>query len=220
MRHAEGDVEARNAALASIPGQLDFAWVGTWDNDQGKGFDLELAPEVRSGLTEEYEGRAGPLHWRKDVPKDGRGRYDLLQLMTPTRWSAAFAQGQLVIENPGTYALRIGTTDPLKVWVDGRLVFAAAQLERLGDAQGDRARLVLPRLLHARGQHGEVEHVVRVEVLEHREGDRARRVARHKAGDFGLEFQHLFEHPAGSGLISRQRLKISLGAHPILALAS
>jgi tetratricopeptide (TPR) repeat protein len=130
MRHAEGDVEARNAALASIPGQLDFAWVGTWDNDQGKGFDLELAPEVRSGLTEEYEGRAGPLHWRKDVPKDGRGRYDLLQLMTPTRWSAAFAQGQLVIENPGTYALRIGTTDPLKVWVDGRLVFAAAQLER------------------------------------------------------------------------------------------
>ncbi len=130
MLNAEGDFEARDAAIASIPGQLDLAWVGTWDNDQGKGFDLELAPELRPALTETYEGRAGPLTWRTTVPKDGRGRYDLLQLMTPTRWSAAFAQGTFTAETDGVQALRITTTDPLKVWVDNRLVFAAPQLER------------------------------------------------------------------------------------------
>jgi cellulose synthase operon protein C len=130
MLNAEGDFDGRDAAVKSISGQLDFAFVGTWDNDQGKGFDLELAPELRPGLGEKYEGRAGDLTWRKDVPKDGRGRYDLLQLMTPTRWSAAFAQGTFTTEAEGVQALRLTSTDPLKVWVDNRLVFAAATVER------------------------------------------------------------------------------------------
>lgn len=127
---SEGDFAARDAAIASIPGQLELAWAGTWDNDQGKGFDLEFAPEQRPALTQTYEGRVGRLEWRRDVPKDPRGRYDLLQLMTPTRWAAAFAQGTFSIESDGPRALLLTTTDPLKVWVDGKLVFAAAQLER------------------------------------------------------------------------------------------
>ncbi|MDP1825424.1 MAG: transglutaminase domain-containing protein [Archangium sp.] len=130
MLNAEGDFTGRDAAVASIPGQLDLAFVGTWDNDQGKGFDLEFAPELRPGLTETYEGRTGKLEWRRDVPKDPRGRYDLLMLMTPTRWAAAFAQGTFTAGADGPHALRLTTSDPLKVWVDGRLVFAAAQLDR------------------------------------------------------------------------------------------
>ncbi|MFT3712154.1 MAG: transglutaminase domain-containing protein [Archangium sp.] len=147
MLNAEGDLTGRDTVIGGIPGQLDFSFVGTWDNDQGKGFDLELAPELRPDLSEEYEGRAGSLKWRHDVPKDGRGRYDLLQLMTPTRWSAAFAQGTFDVTAAGNHALRITTNDPLKVWVDGRLVFAAAQLERSVFDQ-----LVIPLELKA-GKH-------------------------------------------------------------------
>jgi tetratricopeptide (TPR) repeat protein len=127
---AAGDFQTRDELISSIEGQLDFAFVGTWDSDQGKGFDLEFAPELRPALTETYDGRAGPLTWRRDVPKDWRGRYDLLQLMTPTRWAAAYAQGSFTTTVEGVQALRITTSDPLKVWVDGKLVFAAAQLER------------------------------------------------------------------------------------------
>ncbi len=130
LLNAEGDFSGRDEAIAGIPGQLDLAFVGTWDNDQGKGFDLEFTPEQRPALTETYEGRVGPLTWRQQVPKDPRGRYDLLQLMTPTRWSAAYAQGTFTTEVDGVQALRLTSTDPLKVWVDGKLVFAAAQLER------------------------------------------------------------------------------------------
>jgi tetratricopeptide (TPR) repeat protein/transglutaminase-like putative cysteine protease len=130
LLEAEGNFEARDAALATIPGQLDFALVGTWDSDQGKGFDLEYAPELRPGLDETYEGRAGPLRWRRDAPKDWRGRYDLLQLMTPTRWAAAYARATFTTPEDGLQALRITTTDPLKVWVDGKLVLAEAQLDR------------------------------------------------------------------------------------------
>jgi len=63
------------------------------------------------------------------VPKDPRGRYDLLQLMTPTRWAAAFAQGQFTSDG-SPQSLRITTSDPLRVWVDGKQVFSAALLER------------------------------------------------------------------------------------------
>lgn len=130
MLNAEGEFSARNETIANVPGQVELAIAGTWDNDQGKGFDLELAPELRPGLDETYEGRAGPVKWRRDVPKDPRGRYDLLMLMTPSRWAAAFAQGTFDTEADGLQALHITSTDPLKVWVDGKLVFAAAQLER------------------------------------------------------------------------------------------
>jgi tetratricopeptide (TPR) repeat protein len=127
---AEGDLEARDELVAGIPGRVRLAWVGTWDNDQGKGFDLELAPEASPGLDQTYEGRTGRLSWRRDVPTDPRGRYDLSQLMAPARWSAAFAQGTLQVATAGRYALSLTTSDPLKVWVDGALVFAAPQLER------------------------------------------------------------------------------------------
>jgi tetratricopeptide (TPR) repeat protein len=126
----EGEFAARDALLEEVPGRVPLAWVGTWDNDQGKGFDLELPPELRPGLGEVYEGRVAPLRWRRDVPLDGRGRYDLLQLMTPTRWAAAFAQGRLDAPAAGLYALHLTTSDPVKVWVDGKLVFAASQLQR------------------------------------------------------------------------------------------
>jgi len=128
--NSAGDFRGRNDAIGSRDGNVPLALVGTWDNDQGKGFDLELAPETRPGLKEEYEGRAGPIRWRTDAPRDGRGYYDLLQLMTPARWAAAFAQGTFTTEGTTPVALRISTTDPLKVWVDQRLVFAASQLDR------------------------------------------------------------------------------------------
>lgn len=130
MVHVDGDFDYRDEIIRAVPGQLELAWVGTWDNDQGKGFDLEFAPEQRPNITETYDGRVGRLAWRTDVPKDPRGRYDLLQLMTPTRWAAAYAQGGFTVTTDEPQALRITTSDPLKVWVDGRLVFAAPQLER------------------------------------------------------------------------------------------
>lgn len=127
---ALGRVDERRELLAAQPGRFSLAVVGTWDNDQGKGFDLELAPEQRPGLGETYEGRFAPLAWRRDVPVDPRGRLELSSLMTPARMAVAFAQGQVDAPSDGFYQLRVTTSGPLKVWVDGSLVFAASLLER------------------------------------------------------------------------------------------
>jgi cellulose synthase operon protein C len=130
MLNAEGRLAERDEVLASQPGRFPLAVVGTWDNDQGKGFDLVLPPEVRPGLNEKYEGRFGELTWRRDVPFDPRGRLELSSLMTPTRFVVAFAQGQVEAPHDGFYQLRIFSTGPLKVWVDGNLLFSASLLER------------------------------------------------------------------------------------------
>ncbi len=143
----QGDFTERDRVVRAIEGRVPLAWVGTWDNDQGKGFDLELAPETRPDLTETYEGRTGQLTWRRGAPTDPRGRYDLSQLMSPTRWTAAFAQGTVDAPADGTYALRLTTSDPLKVWLDGQLVFSAAEIDR-----GALDHLVLPVALK-KGAH-------------------------------------------------------------------
>jgi tetratricopeptide (TPR) repeat protein/transglutaminase-like putative cysteine protease len=164
FRHLEGDLAERDALLASLPGRFPLDVIGTWDNDQGKAFDLELGPESAVSLSgsstvkEVYQGRVGPLEWRLRAPQDPRGRLDLGALMAPTRWAAAFARGTVTAAQAGVYELRLTSSDPLKVWVDGKLVFAAAQLERYAFEH-----LVVPLQLSA-GEH-------RVLVkLAHRDG--------------------------------------------------
>ncbi len=144
---ADGELDTREGVRAALTGLLTFDVVGTWDNDQGKGFDLELGPELRPGLTERYEGRSGTLSWRPQAPLDPRGRLDLSVLMSPTRWAVAYAHAAVQAPQAGRYELRLSSTDPLKVWVDGQPVFAAAQLDKVAFDH-----LVLPLQLTA-GSH-------------------------------------------------------------------
>ncbi len=118
----EGDFGARDRWLRQVSGRLDFAVVGTWDNDSGKGYELELAPERKSELTDTYEDRGHTLAWRKDAPVDPRGRLDLAALMYPSRWAVAFAQATYLAPHDGTFRLRVTTSDPVKVWVDRKEV--------------------------------------------------------------------------------------------------
>lgn len=123
----DGALAERQRLLDTVPGRLPTAIVGTWDNDQGKAFDQVLDPESNPSLAATYEGRSHALSWRVDPPLDPRGRLDFTDLLQPTRWMAAFIRSDVTTDE-GTYALRLTTTDPLKVWVDGELVFSAVHI--------------------------------------------------------------------------------------------
>jgi tetratricopeptide (TPR) repeat protein len=124
-----GELEDRDRLIAQLPGRMPLSIVGTWDNEQGKGFDEDLGPEQRPGLDQRYQGRAHELSWRRDAPLDPRGRYDLTALMQPNRWAVAYGQGTFTADKDGTWALRITTSDPIKVWVDGKPVFGSVHLD-------------------------------------------------------------------------------------------
>ena len=130
VRGAAGDFAGRDARLAAVTGRLRFDVVGSWDNEAGKAFDQDLDPEERPGLDQQYEVRGNRREaWRRAPPLDHRGRVDFAALVYPSRDSAAFAQAVFAVPADGGYALRLTTTDPLKVWVDDRLVFSAVQVE-------------------------------------------------------------------------------------------
>jgi tetratricopeptide (TPR) repeat protein/transglutaminase-like putative cysteine protease len=126
--HLRADPDGRDAALRAAGFRLPFAVIGTWDNDQGKGFDAEYPPERGIDLAATYHGRLVDVGWRTDYALDPRGRVDLAEMLDPDRWQVAYAAS--AVEAPaGDYELRLSTTAPVKVWVNDTLVFAGRRVD-------------------------------------------------------------------------------------------
>ena len=123
LEYVTGHREAWRAAFATRGFQPDWAVIGTWDNDQGKGFDTESPPERAIDLKATYHGKLVDIGWRTHYPLDPRGHVDLGGLLDPTQWQVAYLATGLQAERAGDYDLRLGTTDPVKVWVNDVLVF-------------------------------------------------------------------------------------------------
>ncbi len=122
--HLRGDVAGRDAALAATGLRLPWAVIGTWDNDQGKGFDAEQPPERSVDLAATYRGRLVDVGWRTAYPVDPRGHVDLAAVLEPDRWQVAYAAAAVEVPEAGPYELRLSTSDPVKVWVNDALVLA------------------------------------------------------------------------------------------------
>ncbi len=128
-RHLRGDDAGRDAALGTIRHRLRFAIIGSWDNDQGKGFDAEQPPEREVDLQKTYPVRRGQAAWRTDYTLDPRGKLDLAGILDPTNWQVAYAATGVKVKEAGDYELRISTSDPVKVWVNENLVFEGRRLD-------------------------------------------------------------------------------------------
>lgn len=128
LAHREGREADQKAALAEVSGLLPLALLGTWDNDQGKGFDALHPPEREIDLSKRYPGSIVDVGWRTDYPLDPRGKVHLHSVLSPNRWQVAYAATAVDVAEAGEYQLRIGTTDPIKVWVNEVLVFSGRRL--------------------------------------------------------------------------------------------
>lgn len=126
--HYAGDFAGRDAALAEVGIRLPLAVIGPFDNDQGKGFDTEHPPERAVDLQARHPGQLVELGWRTDYPLDPRGKVDLAAILHPYNWQVAYAAAGIQVATAGRYELRIGTSDPVKVWVDEQLVFEGRRL--------------------------------------------------------------------------------------------
>jgi transglutaminase-like putative cysteine protease/tetratricopeptide (TPR) repeat protein len=114
--------EAQDTARRLV---LPLAIVGPWDNEQGKGFDEPFPPEEEIDLDATLEGSLIPMRWRLDVPTSFYGPdYDLGALVSPERWSVAYGAVGVQVEETGAYELRVRSSAPFKIWVDGQLLFS------------------------------------------------------------------------------------------------
>jgi hypothetical protein len=63
------------------------------------------------------------VSWRTNPVLDPRGHLDLGGLMDPARWQLAYLASAVRVSTPGDYELHVGTSDPMKIWVNDVLVF-------------------------------------------------------------------------------------------------
>ncbi len=137
---ARGQLELSASVRASAGTHLPFALIGVWDNDQGKGFDTEHEPERSLDMSARYPGTVTEVGWRLDPPRSPFGAdYNLGQLFSPDTWALGYAVSTFRVAQGGSHQLRVTSSVPIKVWVNGSLVFSERRVE---DAQFD--QFVLP----------------------------------------------------------------------------
>jgi len=119
-----GAFERRDEAVARLGPELGWSVIGTFDNDQGKGFNLEFAPErgldpLQGGVV---RGKLVDVTWRSTDIADPRGGFELTDILEPTTWQVAYLATAVELPAEGDYELRLRVTDPVKVWVNDTVV--------------------------------------------------------------------------------------------------
>jgi cellulose synthase operon protein C len=116
----------------ALVGGLRFidAWqvLGTFDNDQGKGFQTEYPPEQDADLARVYTGVRLPIRFRPIAVGKLDGALPLGDAMWPADSAVAYAQTFVAADRGRQLDLRITTTNAVRVWLNGQLVAADDKL--------------------------------------------------------------------------------------------
>ena len=129
IAHFSGDQLGFSQSSEYIGHLLPLSIIGTWDNDQGKGLDIVYPPEQELKSKAEYQGKLTKVTWRSDYPKDQRGKINLDELLAPNRWQVAYGASVVSVKEATKADLRISTTDPIKVWINQKLIFTSARID-------------------------------------------------------------------------------------------
>lgn len=129
--HLQADGELKTAAkhARSFGWRLPFSIIGTWDNDQGKGFDAVFPPEEKIDLAGAYLGHYVNVGWRDDLVSEPNGVIDFTEMLYPSNWAVAYAVSTFNVKEAGAYELRVLTSDSMKIWINDGLVFSDRKVD-------------------------------------------------------------------------------------------
>jgi hypothetical protein len=128
-------VDAIAAKLRELGTEVDLAahfgfirrWalLGPFDNHGGAGFGTAFPPENKVDLAQPCKGKGGvELRWTSHVNSDPYGVVDLNKALGKHSGAAAYAYA--VVESPTErpVQVRVGSENAVKVFLNGRLIFA------------------------------------------------------------------------------------------------
>jgi len=119
-----GEMKRFEKASASIGWNIPLALIGTWDNDQNKGFDISYPPEQEIDIDKTYKGQLVEIGWRTQYPTAlSTTSINLKELLHPNVWAVGYLASVIHAIKKGPYDLRLSSTDAIKVWVNNILVF-------------------------------------------------------------------------------------------------
>ncbi len=130
LEHAAGSAaEARR--LSDEAGVLTEAFIiGPFDNAAGGGHDAVYAPELGLDLSAVERGKNHPVSWRHGAQMGPLGVFHLSDLLRPETEATAYLLYTVEASARTAAALRIGASDRVKVFLDGKEIFSADLLRR------------------------------------------------------------------------------------------
>jgi len=119
---ARGDVEEARRIWAPL-GTLE-AWrvVGPFDNERGGGFLTPYGPEKGIDFDARYEGKLRDVAWRELPARPLAGAVDFDELLRPNDEALAYAVTFVHSDRDQVLALRAGSDEGVRAWVNGRLI--------------------------------------------------------------------------------------------------
>jgi len=110
--------------LGAHYGYITTWWfVGPFDNHEGVGFETVYPPETQAtmpDLTATYQGKHGPVTWKKVTTPDDYGTFDLNKIIGEEKGVVAYAVALIVSAKEQPAEIRVATPNAIKVWGNGQ----------------------------------------------------------------------------------------------------
>jgi tetratricopeptide (TPR) repeat protein len=98
--------------------------IGGFDNEESKGFDTPYGPEREVALDRRYPGQRGESRWRVIDQRGSVPALELDEYFYPFSWNVAYLLTYIESPKEQPLTLELTSTDPIKVWINDREVFA------------------------------------------------------------------------------------------------
>jgi len=120
LRNVGRHDEAR-AVSGALGYESDYLIVGPFDNERGSGMDVTHPPEMAIDIDAPMAGKEREVRWRGNPGRHHPLRRIVLdQMMDPNQQTVAYLATALVVEQPREVVLRLGSSSPLAVFLNGR----------------------------------------------------------------------------------------------------
>ncbi len=121
----QGEADRARGTTDRLAYFSDWYVAGPFDNERGSGFDVEYEPERRFDRQAAMAGKEREVSWRwYPARHHPLARVSLDDVLRPASQVVAYLATSLQPRDPGVAELRVGSTGPYKVFVNGELVGA------------------------------------------------------------------------------------------------
>lgn len=131
-----GDIPGAEELMGQMGWIRDFLWIGPFPNREKAGLAEVYPPEENFDPEGVYEGKVQPVSWRTLKPRPTWGYVDLNAIVEPPENSTTYAISFIYSHESRPAALDLGHAGALKVWVSGRLAYAADRYHAAHPFQG------------------------------------------------------------------------------------
>lgn len=117
-----GDAAKAKEAYEKLGYIKDWLVIGPFDNKEKVGFNAVYPPETEVDLTKEYDGKSIKVRWRKLIGTNLSQTVNFNSIFYPNEWAAGYALTYVLSDRDRDVAVRVGSDDSVKVWLNDELI--------------------------------------------------------------------------------------------------